>query len=184
MSLDVYSLSDAELASLLHQHGATCGPIIDQTRLVYQKKLQRLLAGDSRAEDPAEDSGSEDEDDGIKEADDDWPAASPPKPEYGDSLRSRYQGPRSYESRGPAAGTIPFQSYERRPVQSSYSGSSAPAKPAAQPAQSGVAAVPAKRPVPLWLQLTLLAVVLLVVYLILRNMEPAYSPPALRANSD
>jgi len=43
-SIDVTSLSDAELTDKLQEFGVNAGPIMESTRKLYQKKLEKLLA--------------------------------------------------------------------------------------------------------------------------------------------
>jgi hypothetical protein len=179
--INVLTLSDSELVSMLRDRGTVCGPIIDQTRRVYQRKLQRLLnaeahIGSGRAPDVSDNSDDDDSDnDGVEDEDANtqWgnqsgTPSSSVNVEYNDSVRWRSTvGTHSHGySLSDQGGDYPT---------SPKSGSTA----STQSSSLKVAAAPKTGP-PVWLKLLLLAIVMTIVFLIIHNMEPAYTPPEIR----
>jgi len=82
--IDILQLNDDELFDRLKSFGVDVGPVLDTTRSVYQRKLAKLMRGESE---PLPESGDGDYN---GEDDDDYVPYTPPEsPEYPDHLRHR-----------------------------------------------------------------------------------------------
>jgi len=64
-TMDAYSLSDEELSQQLKALGEDIGPVIDSTRSVYQRKLDRLLRGEAWVPPAVDEFSDEDDTDAV-----------------------------------------------------------------------------------------------------------------------
>ncbi|XP_059806246.1 lamina-associated polypeptide 2-like [Hypanus sabinus] len=87
-NMNVMQLSDEELKEQLVKHGVTPGPIVASTRIVYEKKLMKLM-GQRPAVSPPKQNGTGDIDQySDSEEEEDFPPASSTQSKIGTSYRT------------------------------------------------------------------------------------------------
>ncbi|KAK6175088.1 hypothetical protein SNE40_013623 [Patella caerulea] len=159
---DVSQLSNRELAEQLRVHGIVTGPIVVSTRKIYEKKLIQCLTGHEVKSPHKPVNDDEDEEDVA------------PSPAYLERTEAR--------RRAHVRGGTPERNIESTPLSDSYRRSpisrrepirntSTPVK-SSFTKESNTSTTSAKTGgIPLWIKLASVAVLVVIAYLVVKNME-------------